>query len=604
MTVEDGPRVEEYWEVVSKIVKFRGRKLQKYPFFEEVWRAVDEGKRLVILRAPTGGGKTEAAATPFLRDIKSGGRRWLSLIHVLPTRSLVNAMRWRYAEAMGVLGIRNVAVAYEYGQLLGIRPYLDGDIVVTTYDTMLHRFYGVDLKAPHILGQLSKIVNSLLILDELQLLQDEHWYAMSILPYHIKALLAWDAQLILMTATLPTALLEIIINQLRGGLRYAHLEDIVTVSSSSMPARGRLSLTLMGGEMPSSGEQLVQVIREYHAGEGSVIIIANTVEKAAAIYVSLMRSHLEGKTTLKPMLLHSRLRQAVRKEVEELLESKKEGKFILVATQVVEAGLDLDSTLLITEISPIDSLIQRIGRCGRRRDGVVIIYTESEGAIKVYPSLLIEKTRSVVDDFQDLLADSPRDLGTAQTLIDLVFNRETVDYLMRCGERSRAVAKWIERYWISETGITLWAAHHPPDQLLRPGIELQTYMPRSLREYEIFLGGDVVRVKVDEFEKNLVKLGIKEEDDGQRFVMPALLHESGNGHYIALELIVEEWADEVVLTPSKIPAYRMRNRLLVEILDGRKVLLLNPKFYEELESDGVKLELGVVKPWKRNYGNA
>ncbi|MCS7132736.1 MAG: CRISPR-associated helicase Cas3' [Aigarchaeota archaeon] len=596
-------RIGDYWQIVARIVESRGRKLQRYPFFEDVWRAADEGKQLIIVRAPTGGGKTEAAATPFLGDLVSGARRWLSLIHILPTRSLVNAMRWRYAEAVGAIEIGNAVVAYEYGQLIGVRPYLDGDIVVTTYDTMLHRFYGVDLRAPHILGQVSKIMNSLLIMDEVQLLQDEYWYAMSLIPCHIKALLAWGAQIILMTATLPTAFMENLVKQVLEGVKDARPEEITEIRSSSRPARGRISLELVNDELPSSQDQLVKIIREHYPGEGSVLIIANTVEKAAAIYTSLLRSHLEKEMALKPVLLHSRLRQGVRKEVEWLLESKRGDEFILVATQVVEAGLDMDSTLLITEISPIDSLIQRIGRCGRRRNGMAIIYTRSEDALKVYPEPIVEKTRRVVSESSDLLAESPSDLEAAQILIDQVFDREKVDLLMRGDESARVVIGWIEKYWISEAVIDQWAAHNPPNQLLRPGLELQAYKPRSPEEYETLVRGGESRIGIEEFEKNLVRLGIRDVDIG-RFTMPALLHKAGGTYYVIMKLVTEEWMDEVKLIPSRRPASSVDTRLLLDILEGRRVFLLNPEFYEELELDGIRSELGVVKPWKKMYGSA
>ncbi|MEM0489135.1 MAG: hypothetical protein QW707_08070, partial [Candidatus Bathyarchaeia archaeon] len=56
---------DEYWQIVEEVVKSRGRKLQRYSFFEDVWRAIDEGCRLIVIKAPTGGGKTEATTTPF-----------------------------------------------------------------------------------------------------------------------------------------------------------------------------------------------------------------------------------------------------------------------------------------------------------------------------------------------------------------------------------------------------------------------------------------------------------------------------------------------------------------------------------------------------------
>ncbi|MCR8454693.1 MAG: CRISPR-associated helicase Cas3' [Crenarchaeota archaeon] len=589
---------DKYWQIVEEVVKSRGRKLQRYSFFEDVWRAIDEGCRLIVVKAPTGGGKTEATTTPFLRDLKFGNRRWLSLIHVLPTRALVNSMRWRYAEAFAALKIRNAVVAYEYGQLSRVKPYLDGDVVVTTYDTLLYRFYGVDLKAPHILGQVSKLINSLLIMDEAQLLQDDHWYAMSLLPYHIAALIEFGTQVILMTATLPTVLLRRIEDSVRESLRDADPSEISIMTSSSKPARGKVSLELKNDKLPCSKNQLVNIIHDFYPGIGSVLIVANTVEKAAAIYKSLMELYLERSIHLKPILLHSRLRQGIRKEIEELLELRKNEEFILVATQVVEAGLDLDSTLLITEVSPIDSIIQRIGRCGRRRDGFAIIFTESDGALKVYPKVLIEKTKQVVIESQDLLVESLKRVDAAQFLLDQVFDQESINLLMRNVEQAYVVAEWIKRYWIYEVNIHSWIAHFPPDQLLRLGIELPSYKPRSPEEYASFLMGNELRMGLESLEENIVKLTIKNSSE-ENIVMPAaIIHKIDDKCYcVQLELMADEESDEVRLKPLRIPIERMRKVDPMEIIEGRKIFLLNPSYYESIELDGLKLDIGVVNPW-------
>lgn len=582
------PEQMQYWQVVEDIVRSKGRELQRYIFFEKVWEAIDRDINLIVIRAPTNSGKTEAASAPFLRDLKLGKRRWLSLIHVLPTRSLVNSMRRRYAEAVGALKIKNAVISYEYGQLIGVRSYLDGDIVVTTYDTMLHRFYGTDLNAPHIIGQVSKIVNSLVVMDEVQLLQDEYWYAMSLLPHHIAALLKCGVQIILMTATLPTVVLEIIKKKTSENLQNTISEELI--SSPDKPVRGKISLELRNDEIPSSQDQLVQLIREHYPGKGSVLIITNTVEKAVSIYSSLFKAYFENTIDLKPLLLHSRLRQGVRRDIEEFLGSEENKKFILVATQVVEAGLDIDSTLLLTEISPVDSLIQRIGRCGRRQDSIAIVYTRSEGALKVYPKSLVERTRSTIDEDPDLLAESPGDLKAAQILLDKVFDSEIINLLMRYTERSHKVIEWIDKYWISSFDIGSWAAHVPPDHILRLGIELPSYKP-SLSEYGLLLREEKLEIKVEDLEKNLVRLTVRGTDEP---AMPALLHEvNGNYYYICIELITEE-NHHIRLVPTRTPAGKI-SKIFSEIVKG-KVLLLNPEFYE-ITSFGS--ELGVVKPWKK-----
>jgi CRISPR-associated endonuclease/helicase Cas3 len=63
------------------------------------------------------------------------------------------------------------------------------------------------------------------------------------------------------------------------------------------------------------------------------------------------------------LLLHSRFRPFEREsQVARLINFQG----IAIATQVVEAGIDLDARVLFTELAPWASMVQRFGRCGRR----------------------------------------------------------------------------------------------------------------------------------------------------------------------------------------------------------------------------------------------
>jgi CRISPR/Cas system-associated endonuclease/helicase Cas3 len=92
---------------------------------------------------------------------------------------------------------------------------------------------------------------------------------------------------------------------------------------------------------------------------------------------------------------------------------------ILLATQVVEAGVDLSCNLMLTELAPLDSLAQRMGRCARFRgeDGLLVI-TEVENA-EPYPEQLIDSSRDVIKE------ESSKDLRTA--LLDYQNAGELID---------------------------------------------------------------------------------------------------------------------------------------------------------------------------------
>lgn len=100
------------------------------------------------------------------------------------------------------------------------------------------------------------------------------------------------------------------------------------------------------------------VMAEHLSGTLSLVIL-NTVERTVALSLALQKAGVGP-----VLLLHSRFRPAERAEQLRRLKTMTDG--VILATQVVEAGVDLDARLLITELAPWPSLVQRFGRCNRR----------------------------------------------------------------------------------------------------------------------------------------------------------------------------------------------------------------------------------------------
>lgn len=96
------------------------------------------------------------------------------------------------------------------------------------------------------------------------------------------------------------------------------------------------------------------------------LIICNTVDRAVAVHARLESQKPEGCDLV---LLHSRFRPPERRERMRRLTGFKPTEFpkgqIIVSTQVVEAGLDVSSGVLWSEIAPLASLVQRLGRLNR-----------------------------------------------------------------------------------------------------------------------------------------------------------------------------------------------------------------------------------------------
>ncbi len=109
-------------------------------------------------------------------------------------------------------------------------------------------------------------------------------------------------------------------------------------------------------------DALAKEARDRANAGANTIVFLNTVARAQAVYTALRNT---GKHA-DPLLIHSRFRAADRKARTDRLRADPpaEGR-IIVTTQALEAGVDVTSSVMITEIAPWSSLVQRFGRCNR-----------------------------------------------------------------------------------------------------------------------------------------------------------------------------------------------------------------------------------------------
>ncbi len=122
-------------------------------------------------------------------------------------------------------------------------------------------------------------------------------------------------------------------------------------------------------------ETFAAFIKEKHVPGTLTLVVVNRVSRAQEIYRALTGSKGKGKSPLydpaRVGLIHSRFRPGDRSKGEQLMQG--DGDRIIIATQAVEAGVDVSARLLITELAPWSSLVQRFGRCNRRAE-----YTDAE----------------------------------------------------------------------------------------------------------------------------------------------------------------------------------------------------------------------------------
>ena len=121
----------------------------------------------------------------------------------------------------------------------------------------------------------------------------------------------------------------------------------------------------------SLASRLLAMHRESEPGEYGRVTLAvvNTVDRARALFAALKKETDEQETSFDLHLIHSRFRGLEKQRwVDEFLHKKHCAPGtdrIIVATQVVEAGVDISATCLVTELAPWPNLVQRFGRAAR-----------------------------------------------------------------------------------------------------------------------------------------------------------------------------------------------------------------------------------------------
>jgi len=125
----------------------------------------------------------------------------------------------------------------------------------------------------------------------------------------------------------------------------------------------KASFTLNADTKKSYATQLAKFIAEKHEPDTLTLVVVNRVERAREIYAALKKLKSAPVNSDHVALIHSRFRPTDRERHTKLLFG--EGDRIVIATQAVEAGVDVSARLLITELAPWSSLVQRFGRCNR-----------------------------------------------------------------------------------------------------------------------------------------------------------------------------------------------------------------------------------------------
>lgn len=170
-----------------------------------------------------------------------------------------------------------------------------------------------------------------------------------------------------------------------------------------------LPLTLVGDSAKLVDpyiDQLAPLVLERHHAGATTVVILNRVDRAKDLYAAFDK--LARKQSLPPRLLvHSRFRPMERDPLSQAI--KQPGEKIIVATQAIEAGVDISARTLVTELAPWSSLVQRFGRCNRKGE-----FNDTGGADILWINLETSDEKAAAGL---ALPYTPEQLATARDLL-------------------------------------------------------------------------------------------------------------------------------------------------------------------------------------------
>lgn len=387
-----------------------------------------------VIDVPTGLGKTAAVtlAWVFKRRIRKDAQTPRRLVWCLPMRVLVEQTegtirQWLQAlDMLGEAGEGKVSVHVLMGGAEDMNTWAEHPeedmVLIGTQDMLLSRAlmrgYGMSRYLwPVHFALLHN--DALWVFDEVQLMGAGLATSTQLEGFRRSCPLAHRSRSLWLSATLNPDWLATV-----DMAPYLSSLDRLTISDEDRAQAGdRLKAIKMVEQAPCSINKatgnkqgaaaylqaLCEVVLEAHDASSQTLVIVNRVDRAQGLF-RLIRKQRPDREDL---LIHARFRAEERAAQARRLGEAGADR-IVVATQAIEAGVDISSKVLVTELAPWSSLVQRLGRCNRKGEhnaagGARILWIDIEDDADVLPYRL-EDLATAREKLAALTSASPGDL--------------------------------------------------------------------------------------------------------------------------------------------------------------------------------------------------
>lgn len=372
----------------------------------------------------TGAGKTATVSLGWIYrrrfaalDVRRSTPRRLVLC--MPMRTLVQQAAGRIREWLEKLGLLDASTGVDRGDGISVHVLMGGRedeawhihpdrdaIIIGTQDVLLsgalNRGYGVSRFAwPWRFALLSN--DCFWVFDEVQLMGPGLSTGLQLEAFR-SALGAYGPHSsVFMSATLDASWLSTVDSAPPDpddvlSLSAADLESepLLRRRKASKAVERARTLIAKDCEKPLAKEILAR-----HQPKTRTLVIVNRVDRATLLYKAIRQA---GKVDV--VLVHSRFRPAERDEaIRRATADDFDG--IVVSTQVVEAGVDMTSQTLFTELSPWASFVQRAGRCNRdgKASHAAVVWVDHDNlddkSAKPYETADLLETRARLQDLEN-----------------------------------------------------------------------------------------------------------------------------------------------------------------------------------------------------------
>ncbi|MCX8196629.1 MAG: CRISPR-associated helicase Cas3' [Acidilobaceae archaeon] len=445
---------------------------------DAIMKALSDGKKLIFVFAPTGYGKTRVS--PYLLHAAREKGFASRLIHVVPTRALLEEIyEKKFKGPAKECGIHAAYQSLDWREGETKSPYFLAELVVTTLESFILNAFKLPpaeftkvvegSSEGHYYPSVSALLSSIVVFDEAHLyIAEAEGKPVALVVAAARALLAMNVPVVILTATMPLVQFEHIVAMLAS-----RIDDVKVLYVCPAPGRCEQAEKMKKRgydveEMQDDQQRFINIewktrIMSYQDAlkeaqtkcqNELVLWVSNTVKGAVEVF-----EVFDKLNKCERVLIHGRLseldKEAAREKMRKLKgeqgdnhsspctseKSRKEPegelnkkakaaerRGIIVASPIAEVGLDIDATILISEATSMESLVQRAGRLYREKEsGTAEVWIYEKDIHEEESNAMKEIKREVIREIesyrkQGVLIDwrSPTSLGGRISYVELM----------------------------------------------------------------------------------------------------------------------------------------------------------------------------------------